>query len=87
MAKDIRFEGKDNHGKPRSDYLARIAEKSDTDLFEETENKIWLSAFAANNPRSDYHWHVDACYSEWVKRGKPKEYERAFEAAKKSAGC
>ena len=29
---------------------------------EETERMIWLSAFANNNPRSDYHWRCDACY-------------------------
>jgi hypothetical protein len=38
------------------------------ELMQETESKIWLSAYANNNPRSDYHWHVDACYDELMLR-------------------
>lgn len=84
---DPRYQGKDNSGKPRSEYLQRIAKMSDTDLLKETETKIWLSAYAANNPRSDYHWHAAACYDEWQSRGKSDQYEVAFNAAKESAGC
>jgi len=29
---------------------------------------IWLSAFANNNHRSDYHWQCDATYDEWKRR-------------------
>ena len=52
---------------------------SDEQLYEETGHKIWLSAFAGNNPRSDYHWHVDVCYDEWKHRGKAEEYQRAYD--------
>ncbi len=64
----------DNYGKPRSEYYTRVSEMNDTDLFEETTHKLWLSAYANNNPRSDYHWHVDAIYEEWVKRNKVDQY-------------
>lgn len=49
-----------------------------------TENKIWLSAYANNNLKSDYHWHATACYDICQERGKPELYAKAFEAAKAS---
>lgn len=79
----MQFEGKDNYGKPKSEYLARIAAMSDSELERETEQKIWLSSYAGNNLRSDYHWQCDACYVECEKRNS-KMYERAYEAAKAS---
>jgi hypothetical protein len=63
-----KYVGNDNSGKPKSDYLLTLETKSLGDLEKETKDKIWLSAYANNNPRSDYHWHVDACYDEIVRR-------------------
>jgi hypothetical protein len=80
------YTGRDNAGKPKSDYVAKIAAMDDAALFKETEMKIWLSAFASNNPRSDYHWHIDAAYDEWVARGKVGEYQRAYEKARRTCG-
>lgn len=78
------YPGKDNYGKPRSEYVNKIQQMSKKELMEETERKIWLSAYANNNPRSDYHWHVDVCYDEWMDRdGNSNNYERAW---KKAAG-
>lgn len=68
----------DNYGKPKLDYKKRIGEMNDSDLFSETKHKIWLSAYANNNPRSDFHWHVDYIYNEWVERKKENEYARAY---------
>lgn len=82
-ASNERYQGKDNYGKPRSEYLAKIAAMDDDALLNETENKIWLSAFAGNNPRSDFHWNVDACYDEWQHRGKPEQYDVAYKEAVK----
>ena len=79
--KDPLFEGNDNDGKPRQLYVDRIAAMDDAALLEETELKIWLAAYAANNPRSDYHWHVSACYGEWCNRGKESQYRVAYDAA------
>jgi hypothetical protein len=74
-----KYSGNDNHGKPRSLYLKKLAQMTKEELFKETKDKIWLSAYANNNPRSDFHWQVDACYDEWVKRdGNPQNYEKAY---------
>ena len=71
----------DNYGKPRSEYTDRIQSMSDTALLKETEEKIWLSAYSANNPRSDYHWHATSCYGEWERRGKVDQYTVAYNRA------
>lgn len=69
--------GIDNDRKPRQLYADRLAVMNDEQLSAEMEKKIWLSAFVANNPRSDYHWHCDATYSEGERRSKPELYIRA----------
>ncbi|PKR82898.1 hypothetical protein [Heyndrickxia camelliae] len=73
-----RFDGNDNYGKPKMEYVNKINNMSDEELFEETKSKIWLSAYANNNPRSDYHWHVDACYEVWNVRNEGEGYKKAF---------
>lgn len=81
-----KYEGKDNYGKPKSAYLEKIAALSDMDLVKEIDNKVWLSAFANNNPRSDYHWQTDACYDEAQRRSKPELYKQGYNRAKASCG-
>ena len=80
------YEGNDNSGVPKSDYLAKIAEMSDEVLETEVEQICWLSAFANNNPRSDYHWQADALYYESQRRNKPLIYVRGYEKAVASCG-
>jgi hypothetical protein len=75
------YEGKDNYGKPKADFLGRIASLDDEKFVREAETVIWLSAFASNNSRSDYHWQADACYDEAKRRGKPELYNRAWKQA------
>jgi hypothetical protein len=58
----FKYAGLDNSGKPKKYYLATILGMDKAELLEETERKIWLSAYAHNNPRSDFHWQCDACY-------------------------
>lgn len=73
------FSGNDNHGKPKASYLERLAGLSLDQLKETTERMIWLSGYANNNPRSDYHWQVDACYEEIKKRtGDDKIYSDCY---------
>lgn len=79
------YEGKDNYGKPKSEYLALIAAEDDAALGKRAERMIWLSAYANNNPRSDYHWQVDAIYDECQRREKPEIYQRAFDKAVRTA--
>ena len=81
----IVLEGRDNYGRPRQAFADQIAALSDEEVVKLTEQKIWLSAFANNNPRSDYHWQADACYSEAKRRGKPELYQSAWEQAVRSA--
>lgn len=78
-----KYTGLDNYRKPRLQYCLKVWLMTDQQLFDETKSKIWLSGYANNNPRSDYHWHVDAIYDEWERRGKIKEYSRAFEEVTK----
>jgi hypothetical protein len=78
--------GMDNFGKPKSVYVEKIINMTDEELLKETKDKIWLSAYAANNPRSDYHWQVDVCYDEWNKRGKVDQYTVAYDFVKDQLG-
>lgn len=70
----------------RNDYVGKLTRLSDAELVEETEQKVWLSGFAANNPRSAYHWQCDACYDEAKRRGKMWLYQRGWNKAYVSAG-
>lgn len=72
-----RYIGNDNYGKPKISYLLKLTEMSDADLRKACESDIWLSAYANNNPRSDYHWMCDACYDECSRRGKPEIYSQS----------
>lgn len=69
----------DNYGKPKQLYFDKLTAMTDDELHTETRQKIWLSAYASNNPGSDYHWQVDALYSEWNRRGKPEGYDKAYQ--------
>jgi ADP-ribosylglycohydrolase len=75
------YSGNDNYGKPRQDYFDRVKAMPDKELSDETEMTIWLSAYAANNPRSDFHWQTDACYDAWASRGDLHGYEKAWKRA------
>jgi hypothetical protein len=75
------YEGNDNYGNPKQDYVDKIAKMTNRELYEETRSKIWLSAYANSNPKSDYHWHINALYDEWVdNRKNPEGYEKAYQA-------
>lgn len=77
----VKIEGKDNYGKPRQYYADRLAAMSDQEFIKAAEQDIWLSAYASNNPRSDYHWQADLCYKEAQRRGNPELYSEAFRKA------
>jgi hypothetical protein len=85
MTDSVKLEGKDNSGRPRQEFADKIAALSDEGFFDVAEKKIWLSAYANNNPRSDYHWQADACYDEATRRGKPEIYKSAWEKASRAA--
>lgn len=81
----MKYQGNDNSGKPKADYVAKLAGMADSELLDEAKKNIWLSAYARNNPRSDYHWRADACYDESQRRGKPEIYQRAYDYNVRSA--
>lgn len=76
-----KYNGVDNYKNPKTNYLKKIISMDDDQLLKECKDKIWLSAYAGNNPRSDYHWHCDACYDEFERRGKLELYKKAWEQA------
>ena len=54
----------------RKEWTDRLAAMTDDELRKQTNQFIWLSAYANNNWRSAYHWMCDATYDECKKRGK-----------------
>jgi hypothetical protein len=76
----LTIEGKDNFGRPRQTWADKLAGLDDANFLKEAQQMIWLSGYANNNPRSDYHWKADACYSEAERRGKPELYRTAYDA-------
>lgn len=81
-----KYSGIDNYGKPKSEYISTLPAMTDDELVKAASDKCWLSAFASNNPRSDYHWQVDAIYDEAKARGKMWLYQRGWNQAYALAG-
>lgn len=67
-------------------YASKLSEMDDRAFVEEVAERCWLSAFAGNNPRSNYHWQADACYDEAKRRAKPWLYQRGWNKSYQSAG-
>ncbi len=78
------IEGKDNYGKPRQEFADSIAILEEKHFLTHMETIIWLSAYANNNKRSDYHWQAQACYGECKRRNKLELYEQAYDRALKT---
>ena len=78
-------ERKDNYCKPREEYISKLAAMTDVELRKECNSKIWLSAYANNNPRSDYHFQCDYCYDECVRRDKVNIYSEELVKLMKEA--
>lgn len=73
--------GKLNTHGVKSAWQEKLAAMTDDELFEHCEQFIWLSAYAVNNPRSDYHFLCDAGYDECARREQPGIYSRAHKQA------
>jgi hypothetical protein len=70
--------GNDNYGRPRQLFADKLAAMDDEKFLSEAGHYIWLSAYATNNPRSDFHWQCDATYDEANRRGKAWLYDKAW---------
>ena len=80
-----KYNGLDNYKKPKANYLSKVICMTDAELMKECEDKIWLSAYASNNPRSDYHFQCDACYDECDRRKKVDAiYSKAYKKVEQS---
>lgn len=73
MAVD-KYAGTDNDGRPKREFLERLKAMGGGELRAKASELIWLSAYASNNPRSDFHWQCDAVYDECSRRGKTEIY-------------
>jgi len=76
----MKYEGNDNYGHPKQEYLDKLKEMDNIQLRGACDHMIWLSAYANNNPRSDFHWKCDACYDECVRREKVFIYDQAHKS-------
>lgn len=76
--------GQSNDGPPRQEYADKLATMTDNEFFEACKKYIWLSAYANNNPRSDYHWMADACSLESNRRNREDLYQKAFNEVSKN---
>lgn len=74
--------GRSNYDVPTQQYADKIAALSDEGFVKDCQEYIWLSAYAANNPTSDYHWMATACYYEAQRRGNPDLYQRGYDRAR-----
>ncbi|MCK9273433.1 hypothetical protein M0P65_07900 [Candidatus Gracilibacteria bacterium] len=75
-----KYKGNDNYGIPKQEYLTKLVQLADDQLSKECEQFIWLSAYANNNPRSDYHWKCDVCYDECQRRNHLEIYSNAYKS-------
>jgi hypothetical protein len=66
--KYAKYSGIDNDKVPKRDYIDKLSGMTDRELYEESYNMVYLSSYAVNNIRSDYHWKVDACRDECDRR-------------------
>ncbi len=62
----------------KDEFKLKLKSSTEKELYELCKRYIWLSAYAANNPSSDYHWMSDMCYGECYDRKKEKIYSDAY---------
>ena len=69
-----------------TEYAEKLKAMTDLELVDEIGSKVWLSAYAANNPLSKYHDKCDSTYWEAERREKPWLYQQGWNKAWVSAG-
>lgn len=78
---NLRYQGVDNYGRPKSEYLSKLSAMTDAELSSECYSTIYQAARCSNNRKADWHWMADACGDESDKRkgdGKAGIYEEAW---------
>ncbi len=81
-----KYAGNDNYGKPKDVFIQTVHDADAAALAEMADKYIWLSAYAGNNPRSDYHWQCDAVYDECQRRGRTDIFNDAHTRLTNGAG-
>jgi len=79
----VTIPGKSNDGPLRQEYADKLATMTDDEFFEACKKYIWLSAYANNNHKSDYHWMCDACTLESWRSGREHLYDKAYKEVSK----
>lgn len=69
-----------------SDFVESLPAMTDDELREATKRYIWLSAYAASNPRSAYHPMCDATNDEWHRREHVGGYNECHAAVMRECG-
>lgn len=72
-----------NNVQRKLNYKEKLRALDDKALRTECEQYIWLSAYASNNPKSDYHWKCDYCYDICKEKGKIEIYNEAHKEVSK----
>lgn len=78
----LHLSGQDNYLSPVQGFADKLGQADDEEYLRIASEAIWLSAYAANNSKSDYHWQASACYYEARRRGDENLYQRAYDMAK-----
>lgn len=78
----LHVSGRNNDGTPAQGFADKLAQADEEEFLREAAQVIWLSAFASNNPTSDWHWQAHACYYEAQRRGDENLYQRAYDSAR-----
>lgn len=72
--------------KEQAIYANELQALSDEALRSKVNMKIWLSAYANNNPRSAFHWQCDAAYDECERRNRLDIYKEEHQRLVAEAG-
>ena len=80
--------GTSNYDRPAQEWADELAPLTDEEFVEKAADAIYWSAWANNNPTSDYHYQASACYYEAARRhdGDTALYQRAYDEARRRAG-
>ncbi len=68
----------------KTEWKEKLEGMTEAELYKHCEMHIWLSAYAANNPRSDYHFLCDSGYAECARRDRIDIYSKAYDHASSS---
>jgi hypothetical protein len=78
--------GTSNYNRPAQEWADKMAALSDEEFTGEAAEAIYWSAWADNNPTSDYHYQASVCYYEAQRRENPDLYQQAYDRAREHAG-